>query len=76
MNDIKYSEMKKTSAQCILLYLPDLGIELPVWLDGHCPIEFIAQRLGENFLDGNLISFAPGDRNARIHVVDLNLEDE
>ena len=66
----------KPSGQSTLLYLPDLGIELPVRLDGHCPIEFIAQRLGENFLDGDLIAFAPGDRYARIHVVDLKLEDK
>ena len=76
LHDIKYSENKKPSGQSILLYLPDLGIELPVWLDGHCPIEFIAQSLGENFLDGYLIAFAPGDGYARIHVVDLNLKDK
>ena len=48
-----------------------LLLELPVWRHGHGPVELVPQRLGEDLVDGHLAALAPGNGDARVHVVDL-----
>ena len=53
--------------------LRNFFIELPTWWHGHGPVELVSHGFREDFLDWDLIAFAPSNGNTWVHIVELQL---